>query len=411
MGAARQAVKCPTRVHEALSGKPVLFPAGAAQKRINYFPDSCWIGNIVVNGKNRRNALAVVGTYQLDGKNEQVWMEVVESKDGDFRPVKRPLAELEAGLCLSMSAQLGRYASEGAPGKGPEEPHWMSAAEKEFYYQDGNEICLKLKMSPPFSGELKTCESSEAVHGRLKLAAEYGKFADAYQKIRTDVAVRWPGAKALYAHYDFVPSEDEKNFYYLVLAKVLNGGEKFDALYRLNKNLDLTLVSTTVQAEAGLWPKLHIVKVDPSAGKKTVHGNWGLAKAVKEGYLRPATRADFDQASQYLLKQARRLNPQDNIKLPEMEDWQKTEALKNLYVVVREMHELPALFGLDAKIFMVPRGTARPAKNVGHSAIVDLNDEDCKGCNQAAGELVGDSLGFPDDRAPAEAEAAPTAEE
>jgi hypothetical protein len=107
-------------------------------------------------------------------------------------------------------------------------------------------------------------------------------------------------------------------------------------------------------------------------------GPAGLAYAVRQGWLREATRADADA---WLAAQAARPQadepPIAGGRPPGLID------LFNAYVVLRPFTLPAGLYGAHSATFFVPKGVPRPEGELGHSVLFDFNTLTCSGvrCN------------------------------
>ena len=110
-------------------------------------------------------------------------------------------------------------------------------------------------------------------------------------------------------------------------------------------------------------------------------GEAGLDYAVRQGWLRPATRADGDA---WLAAQAARPRADE----PPVAGGRRPASMNvhNGYVVLAAFELPPGLYGAHSATFFVPRGIQRPTGNPGHSAIYDFNTLTCHGAVCGLGE-------------------------
>ncbi|MFY0571857.1 hypothetical protein ACN28E_49620 [Archangium lansingense] len=104
-----------------------------------------------------------------------------------------------------------------------------------------------------------------------------------------------------------------------------------------------------------------------------------LDEAVRKGLLR---RANLGDKKQWETEMAR-LAPERGLPpgTGEIRSLRANSAgtLSDAYVVLRPMTLPAGLYGAHSAAFFVPKGTARPRGNPGHSVIYDFNDMSCTG--------------------------------
>lgn len=104
-------------------------------------------------------------------------------------------------------------------------------------------------------------------------------------------------------------------------------------------------------------------------------GPAGLERAVRDGYLRPATQADVDAWFSALRASPRR----DDV--PPVAGGAPHPRITMIrgYVVMRPYTLPPGLYGVNSATFFVPRGVPRPLGSLGHSTLYDFNTLACSG--------------------------------
>jgi hypothetical protein len=104
-------------------------------------------------------------------------------------------------------------------------------------------------------------------------------------------------------------------------------------------------------------------------------GPAGLERAVRDGYLRPATQADVDAWFSALQASPRR----DDVPPVAGGAPRPRIAMIRGYVVTKAYTLPPGLYGANSATFFVPRGVPRPQGSLGHSTLYDFNTLTCSG--------------------------------
>lgn len=99
-------------------------------------------------------------------------------------------------------------------------------------------------------------------------------------------------------------------------------------------------------------------------------GKEGLAQAVRNGQIRPATRADTERWVKSAMRQGYSAE-----KLAEIQDLYRY----NAYLVVKPFTYPPALSGSNRVSFFINYGVPLPSGSPGHSDVYDLNSGTCQG--------------------------------
>lgn len=121
-------------------------------------------------------------------------------------------------------------------------------------------------------------------------------------------------------------------------------------------------------------------RISPDSFRDTdapLAGEAGLQDAVRRGLLREARSEDMAawMAARTTVAARRDLPPIANQTRPTM----PSGSIHNGYVVLKPMKIPAGLYGAHSATFFVPKGTARPTGNPGHSQIYDFNTLTCAG--------------------------------